>query len=568
MVDVAPTQTVKSAASPGDLALVAHRGDRGVLLAMDLPQERTDRLAGFALYRKTPGGVERPLLNRLDFATPVTSATTPAERRWHPSDKAPFQKFRWVDMPSPVEAGTYRYTATARYFGGTGGLVDGPSAFVDIDLADEHLGALTIGFTRGYISSQAYADRFHNAPFEPDPPTVDFDTTPYRAQYQWLGFHARELVMSFLADCQSDLSVTLDVFAFDLNEPDVIRMMAGFGSRLRLYLDNSPTHVDHADKPKARPAMEPQAQKAIEATGGAVKTGHFGSLAHDKVLIARRNGTPFRVLTGSANFSVRGLYVQSNNVLVFESAEVAGLYGLAFDQAWQNAPGFRNSAVAAQWSALPAGIVPDGRVAFSPHSDPAVSLSPIVDSLNGAKSSVLFAVMDLSGGGPVLQTLRGIADRSGIFSYGITQTTKDFALYKPGSRRGIRIPFAFLSAHVPAPFNKEWDGGFGQVIHHKFAVVDFNGDSPVVYTGSSNLAQGGERNNGDNLLELRGPAIASLYAVEAIKMIDHYHFRAAMKTATTDSPLILAGPADWQKWVAPYYDPNDLKSLDRQIFAR
>jgi len=346
MVDVAPTQTVKSAASPGDLALVAHRGDRGVLLAMDLPQERTDRLAGFALYRKTPGGVERPLLNRLDFATPVTSATTPAERRWHPSDKAPFQKFRWVDMPSPVEAGTYRYTATARYFGGTGGLVDGPSAFVDIDLADEHLGALTIGFTRGYISSQAYADRFHNAPFEPDPPTVDFDTTPYRAQYQWLGFHARELVMSFLADCQSDLSVTLDVFAFDLNEPDVIRMMAGFGSRLRLYLDNSPTHVDHADKPKARPAMEPQAQKAIEATGGAVKTGHFGSLAHDKVLIARRNGTPFRVLTGSANFSVRGLYVQSNNVLVFESAEVAGLYGLAFDQAWQNAPGFRNSAVA------------------------------------------------------------------------------------------------------------------------------------------------------------------------------------------------------------------------------
>jgi len=273
MVDVAPTQTVKSAASPGDLALVAHRGDRGVLLAMDLPQERTDRLAGFALYRKTPGGVERPLLNRLDFATPVTSATTPAERRWHPSDKAPFQKFRWVDMPSPVEAGTYRYTATARYFGGTGGLVDGPSAFVDIDLADEHLGALTIGFTRGYISSQAYADRFHNAPFEPDPPTVDFDTTPYRAQYQWLGFHARELVMSFLADCQSDLSVTLDVFAFDLNEPDVIRMMAGFGSRLRLYLDNSPTHVDHADKPKARPAMEPQAQKAIEATGERSRPG-------------------------------------------------------------------------------------------------------------------------------------------------------------------------------------------------------------------------------------------------------------------------------------------------------
>ena len=82
MVDVAPAQTVKSAAAPGDLALAAHRGDRGVLLAMDLPPERTDRLAGFALFRKTPSGVERPLLNRLDFVTPLTSGTTAAISQW------------------------------------------------------------------------------------------------------------------------------------------------------------------------------------------------------------------------------------------------------------------------------------------------------------------------------------------------------------------------------------------------------------------------------------------------------------------------------------------------------
>lgn len=67
---------------------------------------------------------------------------------------------------------------------------------------------------------------------------------------------------------------------------------------------------------------------------------------------------------------------------------------------------------------------------------------------------------------------------------------------------------------------------------------------------------------------MHGREIASLYAVEAVEVIDHYHFRAAMKTATTNSPLVLAGPDAWQKWVAPYYDPNDLKSLDRQIFAR
>ena len=155
-----------------------------------------------------------------------------------------------------------------------------------------------------------------------------------------------------------------------------------------------------------------------------------------------------------------------------------------------------------------------------------------------------------------------------VASYGITQATKDFSLYKPGSRRGIRIPFSFLSANVPAPFRKEFDGGFGQVIHHKFVVVDFNTDKAVVYTGSSNLAAGGEHNNGDNLLALRGREIASLYAVEAVKLIDHYHFRAAMKTATDADPLVLAGPDSWRTWVRPYYDVNDLKFVDRQLFSK
>jgi hypothetical protein len=51
-------------------------------------------------------------------------------------------------------------------------------------------------------------------------------------------------------------------------------------------------------------------------------------------------------------------------------------------------------------------------------------------------------------------------------------------------------------------------------------------------------------------------------------MIDHYHFRAAMKKATTSDPLVLVGLDNWQKLVSPHYDPNDLKFLDRQVFAR
>src|SRR5439155_10101584 len=68
------------------------------------------------------------------------------------------------------------------------------------------------------------------------------------------------------------------------------------------------------------------------------------------------------------------------------------------------------------------------------------------------------------------------------------------------------VPFDYLRRGVPQPFRAELsgrEGTGGQHIHHKFIVLDFNGEDPVVYCGSSNLAAGGETSNGDNLLEIR-----------------------------------------------------------------
>ena len=44
------------------------------------------------------------------------------------------------------------------------------------------------------------------------------------------------------------------------------------------------------------------------------------------MLIQKRGDTALKVLSGSANFSVRGLYVQSNNVFVFDDPATAALY--------------------------------------------------------------------------------------------------------------------------------------------------------------------------------------------------------------------------------------------------
>jgi phosphatidylserine/phosphatidylglycerophosphate/cardiolipin synthase-like enzyme len=290
-------------------------------------------------------------------------------------------------------------------------------------------------------------------------------------------------------------------------------------------------------------------------------------------LILKRAGKAYKVLAGSANFSVRGLYVQANNVFVYDDPAVAALYSQAFDEAWANAAGFARSTVAAKYFPFSGAGIPTGRVAFSPHKAAAVSLKDVASAIRGARSSLLFAVMELGGGGDVLASLRNAYTRKDVLSLGVTQAlgadgTQKGAKVFTASSSGILVPFAALDKNVPQPFRKEWSGGMGQVIHDKFVVVDFNDADPVVFAGSSNLAEGGEESNGDNLVATTDRLVVSLYAVEAIRLVDHYAFRAALRGAKSASPLALQGPGAKAPWWAPYYDPKSRKYRERTLLAR
>lgn len=87
------------------LSLKAYRGDGSVLLAYDLDSSQTPGLAGFSIQRTAPDGTSSYLLNRLNLTVPVTNQTTPVQRPYTPSNQAPFQTFRWFDLPSEVIPG-------------------------------------------------------------------------------------------------------------------------------------------------------------------------------------------------------------------------------------------------------------------------------------------------------------------------------------------------------------------------------------------------------------------------------------------------------------------------------
>ena len=121
-----------------------------------------------------------------------------------------------------------------------------------------------------------------------------------------------------------------------------------------------------------------------------------------------------------------------------------------------------------------------------------MSLKPMTERIRGARSSVLFAVMEPKGGGPVLGSLREIAEHPSIFSYGTVETDSGLAVQNPNGAMGDMTGFAALNKNVPAISRKNSTVGQASTSMSKFVVVDFNGANPVVFTGSSNLAAGGE----------------------------------------------------------------------------
>jgi phosphatidylserine/phosphatidylglycerophosphate/cardiolipin synthase-like enzyme len=582
----APMQATKFSADNAGLHVVIYPGDNKILIAMSLGDTSindTDKnLAGFAIWRKCDGKAEEILSNRIGFDSGVNNQTTAETHEWTPSDQAPFQKFRWVDVPEDGFDVPITYRVRALYFTGQGHATKaGPEVTITAKPVKQLHTKFRAAFTRGFIASQAYAGKFNNKDIRPaGPKKPNFDTKPFEAQYAWLGADARVQLFDFIADCEKDRTVRVDVFAYDLDEPDVIAAICRMGKqgRLRAILDNAGLH-SKPDKSGVMPVEIDSAKMIVAAAGQAnVRQGHFDRYQHNKVFIKRDSGgNARRVIFGSMNFSVRGVYVQANNVVVVDDPNVSGMFAKAFDNAFANnvkATPFRTDKISEGYmicSAMDTAALPKFSLALSPHADSKVSLGPISARIRSATSSVFFAVMEPTGQGPVLASLREIASQPTVFSYGTVETDKGLAVQSPDGEMGVMTSFAALSKNVPEPFKPETNGGAGMHIHDKFVVVDFNAANPTVFTGSSNLAAGGEQANGDSLAMIEDAAVANMFAIEAVALFDHYHFRKVMQTVTAKQPPLTLwypgkpnAPAPW--WKA-YYDPKQIQTRDRYLFA-
>jgi hypothetical protein len=554
--------------------LKLHRGEGMTLIAMNWKKGQPPQdFVGFAIEYQEPGGGQYYALNnRLGFFDAAGNVDPTALSTL----KSPIQKFRWVHFPYNAElVGDFKYRVTPMFMDAQDKLSTDEPQEVAIQLAREtYPGIANVTFTRGFVSSQAFVDRYvKDGPINTLVAPVaakglDFTSThpDSTAALAWMGFEARAAILETLDQAIAD-KAEVRVVAYDFNLPEVVDRLVELGSSLKIIIDDSKGHGGTG-------TAETEGRLMASAGRANVLRQHMGSLQHNKT-IAVNGPTVKKVVCGSTNLSWRGFFVQANNAFVLTGQTTVDLFFAAFDN-YFNGPKSNDVAgfgakPSADWSDLGlAGI--DAKVAFSPHSAANAKLGGIAtDIKTNTTSSLLYSLAFLyETPGVVLDAIKAVTANKNIFVYGISDKKVGGLDVQDPSGNVAPVYAAALSADVPEPFKSEPTGGGGTRMHHKFTVIDFDKPTARVYLGSYNFSTPADLKNGENLVVVRDRRIAVSYMIEALSLFDHYSFRVAQETAEAKGQkLHLARPprasGDKPWWDDDYTVAHKIK--DRELFS-
>ena len=382
----------------------AFEGDAKTLLAFDMPQELSTNLAGFTIAVEPPGQPAYFIENNLRYATPGEHAQDPAQPA-NSSVNAPLHKFRWVHVPGAVTGadptfGTYAYTVTPRFADGAKKLLPldpGAGVTSHVSVAPFSTGKLHAAFTRGYVQSQAYVNRFGPKPrFRPAGKDLLFDTSAqagidpagrpftFAEEYDWLGATARRRILDLLEEVRDNPALHLDMLAYDLDEPDVCGILLGLAAqgRIRVVVDDSRLH-------SAAPGEPPESEDVFEAEIRAGRRGHARGDPARPFRPLRARQDPDRVRRRRPDQGAHGIDELLGDRPLRECEPRARVRGLGhpgryqglFDEIWAdqaNRAAFATTALSTVGAVSAPGTCPPTDISFAPH-DKATALKILGD---------------------------------------------------------------------------------------------------------------------------------------------------------------------------------------------
>src|SRR2546423_544452 len=223
-----------------------HRGEGMTLVAMNWKKGNPPAdFVGFAIEYKEPKGDRFfALKNRLAFPG-LDDSVNPNQLSTRLS---PIQKFRWVHFPRNAElAGDFTYMVTPVYMNAKDELSYGQSQQAAIELRREtYPGKLNVTFTRGFVSSQAFVDKYGADAIPKLLPStadggLDFVPTLPKAEdaLAWMGFEARSAILEVLDQAIADKAAQVRLVVYDFNLPELLSRLKKLKGRLKMIIDDS-----------------------------------------------------------------------------------------------------------------------------------------------------------------------------------------------------------------------------------------------------------------------------------------------------------------------------------------
>jgi phosphatidylserine/phosphatidylglycerophosphate/cardiolipin synthase-like enzyme len=391
---------------------------------------------------------------------------------------------------------------------------------------------------------------------------------------------------------------------YELEDDELQQALAGMGSSVNLILANGAFNSQKPDENHDVRAWLKTKTK-VNVFDRMVSAGHF---AHNKfVVFCDAHGKAQKVLTGSTNWTFRGLCAQVNNAVVIDDPDVAD----AFLQQWERlrtaGNGFPDELKNAD-SKLKQFTVDDLKVTtwFVPtvHAE---DLDYARRLINQAQEGILFlffnpgAFQDDPSHWTLLQNILNRHHEGnnpyynpnlyirGVVNQEIPKLTEDpqtappkeghrpadgeidpaaavhpVALFSGGNSAPLRLSHDVLVPNSIKSRFHDWEDELlkiGVMVHSKVIVIDPFGANPVLMTGSHNLGFKASSKNDDNLVIIEGAgSLAAAYAANIIAVYQSYRWNNYVEMHRQD-PKVWHGLQPTAKWQDSYLTGPDEEEI-------
>jgi PLD-like domain len=528
--------------------------------------DRIEDCLGFAVQRKDGSGSPPAYLpTSMPFAPdPSAPPPDPAAPQVHsqPSDVWPIQRYIWADYGAqPLRGVQYRVVPVLGEPGSSHPDPDQASPWTDpVTCGTGTTAGFEMWFTRGIVASPS-VERAVQAIITKDTQAGQPAPSPHDVLHDEISTAGSQLrqklagsvlpaLRSLLTDVK-DQGLTLYAALYELNDDELIGLLASLGQSCHLLLGNGSYSPD---EPDVNVAAAHTLDGVVDLSRRILKGGPF---AHNKFLVLCQGDTPVSVWTGSTNWTITGLCTESNNALHIHDQAVAQSFldywhrlrdhgdqpGRTFAAdnrsgsfGGQNpgtvpVPGQPPVGVRAWYAALPLPK-PAGGTPLT--VDDLIDLGEAARLIRAAQHGVMFLMFQP--GPAVTSLIKPIEDlaSSGRFVHGVInqpptgdQGNATLTFFNRGARSDDALSVIMPQVLRQPVAGEEQENRYDNVmIHSKLIVVDPFGDAPVVMTGSHNLGKKASSENDDNLVIVTGGSgMAREYAVYIQVVFDAYKWR-------------------------------------------